>query len=163
MAQGFPFHPEATGPGKTGRVNVSEPPMMPRDPKPRRWVVQRGAGLAVVKRQAPVGRGPADRMDTAASGSRGHPPRSYLARVERGNPVGVRVELSPGRLTVRKAQFPSGNRMAQEANAGSRKAAGNRERRLVLHQFSRITGQIRALARTRKGADVGQVSLRRTY
>jgi len=39
MAQGFPFHPEATGPGKTGRVNVSEPLMMPRDPKPRRWVV----------------------------------------------------------------------------------------------------------------------------
>ncbi len=71
-------------------------------------------------------------MDTVASGLRGHPPRSHLARVERGNPVGVRVEQLPGRLTVRKAQSPSGNRMAQEANAGSRKAAGNRGRRLVL-------------------------------
>jgi hypothetical protein len=27
--------------------------------------------------------------------------------------------LRPGRLTVRKAQLPSGNRMAQEAKAGS--------------------------------------------
>jgi hypothetical protein len=36
--------------------------------------------------------------------------------------------LSPlGRLTVRKAQILSGNRMAQEANAGRRKATGNRE------------------------------------
>jgi hypothetical protein len=32
-----------------------------------------------------------------------------------------------GKPTVRKAQFPSGNKMVQEANAGSRKAAGNRE------------------------------------
>jgi hypothetical protein len=41
--------------------------------------------------------------------------------------------LSPlGRLTVRKAQVLSGNRMAQEANAGRRKATGNRENRLVL-------------------------------
>jgi hypothetical protein len=31
-----------------------------------------------------------------------------------------------GQLTVRKAQHPSGNRMAQEAKAGSRKATGNR-------------------------------------
>jgi len=31
-----------------------------------------------------------------------------------------------GRPTVRKAQFPSGRRMTQEANAGGRKAAGNR-------------------------------------
>ncbi len=37
MPEGSPFHPGATGEGKTGRVNASEPPMMPRDPKPRRW------------------------------------------------------------------------------------------------------------------------------
>ena len=34
--------------------------------------------------------------------------------------------LVAGRPTVRKVQFPSGRRMTQEANAGSRKAAGNR-------------------------------------
>jgi hypothetical protein len=33
----------------------------------------------------------------------------------------------PGKPTVRKAQTFSGNRMAQVANAGSRKAAGTRE------------------------------------
>lgn len=32
---------------------------------------------------------------------------------------------SGGRLTVRKAQLPSGNRKGQKANAGSRKARGN--------------------------------------
>jgi len=31
------------------------------------------------------------------------------------------------------------------------------------NQSSRRTGQMRARARARKGADVGQVSLRRTY
>jgi hypothetical protein len=33
----------------------------------------------------------------------------------------------PGKPTVRKAEVFSGNGMAQEANAGGRKAAGNRE------------------------------------
>jgi hypothetical protein len=32
-----------------------------------------------------------------------------------------------GGLTVRKADVPSGGRMTREANAGSRKAAGNRD------------------------------------
>ena len=35
--------------------------------------------------------------------------------------------LLPGRPTVREAQFPSGRRMTQEAKAGRRKAAGNRD------------------------------------
>src|SRR5664279_1020272 len=67
----------------------------------------------------------------------------------------------PGRPTVRKAQLRSGNRMAQEANAGSRKAAGNQEARLVLHQSFLDNWPDTGSARTRKGADVGQVSLRR--
>src|SRR6266516_4823002 len=51
-----------------------------------------------------------------------------LSHVERDNPVGVRVKgLTPGGSTVRKAECPGGRRMAQEANAGGRKAAGNRE------------------------------------
>ena len=35
--------------------------------------------------------------------------------------------VGPGKPTVRKAHCPSGRRMAQEAKAGGRKAAGNRE------------------------------------
>jgi hypothetical protein len=65
-----------------------------------------------------------------------------------------------GKPTVRKAQLPSGNKMVQEANAGGRKAPGNRE--TTADSFvgvSRITGRIRADARTCKGADVDQVSL----
>jgi hypothetical protein len=47
--------------------------------------------------------------------------------VEHGNPVEVRARTVPGRPTVREADILSGNRMAQEANAGSRKASGKRE------------------------------------
>jgi hypothetical protein len=67
-AQGLPFHPEVTGKGKTGRVKSYELPMMPRDPKPRRWKFQRGAWLAAEKRQALAGRGHFGQVDTAASG-----------------------------------------------------------------------------------------------
>ncbi len=42
-------------------------------------------------------------------------------------PFGFRAVV-PGGLTVRKADLLGGNRMAQEANAGGRKAAGNRGR-----------------------------------
>ena len=65
-----------------------------------------------------------------------------------------------GKPTARKPQLPSGNKMVQVANAGSRKATGNQE---MLTDSSVgplwITGRIRAGARTRKGADVDQVSL----
>jgi hypothetical protein len=47
--------------------------------------------------------------------------------VEHGNPVEVRAHDALGRPTVREAEIRSGNRMAQEAKAGSRKAAGKRE------------------------------------
>jgi hypothetical protein len=49
-----------------------------------------------------------------------------------------------GRPIVRKAQSLGGNRKAQEANAGSRKATGNRDRRPCLPRSSRITGRIQA-------------------
>jgi hypothetical protein len=35
--------------------------------------------------------------------------------------------VAVGGLTVRKAEVPSGRRMTREANAGSRKATGNRD------------------------------------
>jgi hypothetical protein len=56
--------------------------------------------------------------------------------------------LTAGRPTVRKVQFRSGRRMAQEANADGRKAAGNREPLFWrLRQRPRITGRIRVVAR----------------
>jgi hypothetical protein len=68
--------------------------------------------------------------------------------------------LSAGRPTVRKAEFPSGRRMTQEANAGGRK--GGRKPGAGVSASAggfRITGRIRAGCPARKGADVGQVSL----
>src|SRR3954451_16973398 len=68
--------------------------------------------------------------------------------------------LTAGRPTVRKVQFRSGRRMAQEANADGRKAAGNREplfwrlRQRPPDNWSDTGG-----CPARKGADVGQVSL----
>jgi hypothetical protein len=81
-----------------------------------RWEAA-GAGRA----RHPAGRAP------SSPGSRRHPPRSYLTSAERGNPVRVRALVAPGKPTVRKAQFPGGNRMTRQANAGGRKAAGNRD------------------------------------
>ena len=87
-----------------------------------------------------------------------HPGRVSLVR-NVATPLGSGHDVPVG-STVRKAGFPSGRRMAQEANAGGRKAAGNRDvDGRLLRRPSRITGRIRAAARTRKGADVGQVSL----
>jgi len=51
--------------------------------------------------------------------------------------------------------------MTRKANAGGRKATGNRgaSKGWLLQLVGlRITGRIRAVARTRKGADAGQVS-----
>jgi hypothetical protein len=51
-----------------------------------------------------------------------------------------------GKPTVRKAQFLSGRRRIREANAGGRKATGNRDTEdRPLRRSSRITGRIRAL------------------
>ena len=46
-------------------------------------------GLAVVKRQAPAGDFLSAGWAPPPPGYRRHPPRSYLLRVERGNPDGV--------------------------------------------------------------------------
>jgi hypothetical protein len=48
---------------------VSEPLMMPRHVEPRRWDVPAGSeGLAVGKRQVPVGQRTVSREDTTALG-----------------------------------------------------------------------------------------------
>jgi hypothetical protein len=55
------------------------------------------------------------------------------------------MQFWPGKPTVRKAQISSGRRKTQQANAGSRKEAGNREPRADTSVGgSRITGRIGA-------------------
>ena len=80
-------------------------------------------------------------------------------RAERGNPVGVRPSRT-GKPTVRKAQLPGGTGWPG-SNAGSRKAAGNRDIMAgLLRRPSRITGRIPGLvpgperALTRSGEPV---------
>lgn len=113
QAQGLPFHPGATGKRKAGRVNASEPLLMPRHRKPRGWVVGAGSRTGRWEAAAPIGRPYAGRESTAVPGYRGHPPRPYLARVKRDDPVGVRASL-PGKPTAREAQTPSGRMMAKK-------------------------------------------------
>ena len=87
-----------------------------------------------------------------------HPGRiSFVWNVE--TPLGSGRSW-PGRPTARKAQLPSGNRMAQEANAGSRKETGTRGSMAGLStgRPAQPSGY-GCTARTRKAADVGQVSL----
>jgi hypothetical protein len=81
-------------------------------------------------------------------GYRGRPTRSYLSHVERDNPVGVQADDRFGGLTVREAELPGGRRTIREANAGDRKATGNRDQRLLAPpcQRFRITGRIGAVA-----------------
>ena len=99
--------------GKVGRVNASEPLLMPRHRSPRRWVAGAGSRTGRWEAAAPTGGPQAGRESTAVPGYRGHPPRPYLARVERDDPVGVRAQ-SPGKPTARKAQPPSGRTMAKK-------------------------------------------------
>jgi len=113
--------------GKTGRVNVSEPLMKASSFQTHRWEAAVSYRTSRCK-AAGAGWFPTPtRENTAVPGYRGHPHRSHLARVEHGNPVEVRAHDALGRPTVREAEVRSGNRMAQEAKAGSRKAAGKRE------------------------------------
>ena len=76
-------------------------------------------------------------------------------RVERDNPVGVRIDGErAGKPTAREAQSPGGQRMTKKRMpvAERRQEAGTDGR--TLRRSSRITGRIRARSRTRKGADV---------
>jgi len=83
------------------------------------------------------------RADTEAPEYRWHPPRSYLLRAERGNPVVVR--RSAGRPDARRAELLSGKRRPNK-----RRPAAERQR-------ESITGWIGHLP-NRKVADVGLVN-----
>jgi hypothetical protein len=80
--------------------------------------------VAVMRQAQPDDRGRSGRAPPSP-GYRGRPPRSCLERAERGNPVGVRPS---GRWADRKeSSTPRREQDDQEANAGRRKAAGNRD------------------------------------
>src|SRR6266568_5721402 len=117
-------------------------------------------GPAAGRRQAPAGRTWPAGSAPPPPGFRGRPPRPHLPHAERENPDGVR-RVPAGKPTVREAESPSGRRKAREANAGGRKAAGNREPDAgPSASGSRITGRI-GQCPARKSADAGLVSLRR--
>jgi len=114
--------------GKTGRVNASEPLMMPRHRKPRRWDAAAGPRT---RRWEAAG---ADRKTLSRSG--GHRRPRGIGGTQPGRISLVRNVTTPlgsvritahGKPTARKARLPSGRRMTQEANASSRKATGKRD------------------------------------
>jgi hypothetical protein len=150
------------GEDRTGEERESS--LMPRHPDFRRWdVVAGNQGPAVVRRQVPVGEARSAGSAPPSPGCRGRPTRSGLTHVERDNPVAVQAGMCwSGRPTVRNAELRGGRRTTREANAGGRKATGNREPVTGSSASdSRITGRIGAGAPARKGADAGRVSLRR--
>src|SRR6516165_9139090 len=68
------------------------------------------------------------RMSTAVPGIEEAPTPAVSRRCGTWKPrPGPGAQVVPGKPTVRKAQVPGGNRMTREANAGGRKAAGNRD------------------------------------
>src|SRR5262249_11841393 len=91
-ARGCRFRPGATGEGKAGRANTSEPLMMScYSSSPGRVARPGGQGLAAGKRQAAT-------VDTGTGAGkppppahRGRPPEPGLTRAEHGSPVRVRA------------------------------------------------------------------------
>src|SRR4051794_26428663 len=88
-AQGHPFRLGATGEGKTERVSVSEPVVMPRYGNSPGRVVLGGDDeeRAVENRQAATEDASTVVWTPLLPGYSWHPTRSYLMRAERGNPV----------------------------------------------------------------------------
>ena len=64
----------------------------------------------------------------------------------------------PGKPTAREAQLSGGHWMVQQANAGGRKATGNRDERLLLPVAVSHNWPDTGSCLARKGADVDQVS-----
>jgi hypothetical protein len=151
-----------TGEGKDRyRATVRELLLMPRDTGIPGWDVAPGwQGSAVVRRQAAA-------TDNSMASEHRHPrgkesarPGPGLTRVERGKPAsgstpGAQVSAcGGGRPRAIGAELPAGQG-AQEANAGSRKATGNRRPRdqVLLLEGGRITGRIPGLV---PGTQVGR-------
>ena len=144
-AQGRPLRPGATGEGKTERVNTSEPPRMPRyGNSPRRVVLAgmiRSEPLRIGRRRpGTVRRSCGHRRSRGTGGTR--PGRiSCVWNVE--TPLGSGGADAPQQADRKESWIPQREMMSQEANAGSRKATGNRGSLIASsRRSSRITGRI---------------------
>lgn len=97
-------------------------------------MLYRGVGLAAEKRQAAAG-GTLPAVRTPPSrGLEGTLPGRVLRMRNVGTPSGSGRGDGPGKPTVREAEFPGGNRMAQEANAGMPKGDRKPGPRSGLHR-----------------------------
>jgi hypothetical protein len=119
-------------------------------------------GLADVERQAAAADEAMASEHRCPRGRESAQPGPGLMRAERVNPARVRgtcagMRGACGRPTVRGAEFHLAGQGVQEANAGSRKAAGNRRPHHwgLLLEGRRITGRIPGLVPgPERGADV---------
>jgi hypothetical protein len=128
-AEACPVPSGGAGEGKTGRANVSEPPLMPRYPEP--WEMGRRPGCRAwpwrngKRRPGKFHRPCEHRWPRGRGGA--HPGRSSRMRnVE--TPTGSGVPSgAAGKQEVTKAQVPGGNRMPRKPMPVRRKATGNRD------------------------------------
>src|SRR5438132_1754797 len=112
--------------------------------EPRRWLQAgyRGWPLRSGRRRPGIFCRPNEHRRPRDTGGT-HPGRiSCVGNV--GTPMGSGHSDVAGKPTARKAQSPSEGRMTWEANAGGRKATGNRGKRPALRRSPRTTGRIRA-------------------
>jgi hypothetical protein len=84
-------------------------------------------GLVAEKRQVTAGHGIRPGEHRRPRGREGTQPGRISQVRNVVTPSGSGHQVVAGKPTARKAQFPGGNRMTRKANAGSRKAAGNRD------------------------------------
>jgi hypothetical protein len=147
--KGCPLRPGATGEGKTGRVNVSEPLMMPRHGNSLRRVVMAGmirSGPLRIGRRRPrtLLRSCGHRCSRGTGGTR--PGRvSCVWNVE--TPSGPLHCWCGGRPTVRDAESRGGNRTPKKRMpvAERQQESGTSDRRSLQPVGSRITGRIPGL------------------
>ena len=133
--------------GKTGRVNASEPLMMPRHRKPRRWDAAAGARTcrweAVGDDRKTLCRSGEHRRPRGIGGTQ--PGRISLVR-NVTTPLGSEGNDALGQPTVRKARFPAGAGWPKKPTPAAER---QRETETPLGQLlrwpSRLTGRIRAL------------------
>jgi hypothetical protein len=153
-AQGRPFHPGVTGERQIGRVKNLNLRLMSRYGQLRRW------DAVAEPRDWPLGSGrrrlgsPPSREEHRRPRDTGgtHPGRSSCVR-NVVTPVEVRAATS-GKPTARKAQPLGGNLMAEKRMPAVERQQETGTRWLAPSAgCSRITGRIRACARTRKRAD----------
>jgi hypothetical protein len=154
------IHPLATGEGKSGRANNVNLCIKPRKAEPWRWNASLGFRAAAGMRQCWLtsARQPGEHHGPGAEEAPSTGYNSDVRNVGTLSRSGRNDRLPVGS----SAESRGGNRTAQEANGGSRKATGKRVHMTGPSRYgrARITGRIPGLrAWARKGADVSRVAL----